>query len=376
MISNILAGAFFILLMFVIPAGFTFINFWNFFVKNPKKRFFPKIFLVLSMGIGGVEYALLKDLTWECAGDYMEVIYNTQYHNTIDSTHLLSFILPLVVGIVGLLMIGLVSPKSMSPVVSCLAIASVLIGNIVFTIYGIQLLGDLRWESIFSNAMEKGYLYLYHVDVFVLSAYHIREQIKKQVELIQERNTQFQFAWVNKLYQYMSTVVGMRAIAVLGIIPVLAILEIVLIVCGQGPDGMIKAFTMTADWTFSTQIPPPPIEYPGHYLCTVAAGGHKKVVKPTRYGMRLGQPIIVNRQLSVANAFEELIHDRTPRFHKWVRHVYDTYGYPLSRVIKTPFQADVIYILMKPLEWMFLLVLYLFDANPESRIAKQYQWKE
>ena len=27
---------------------------------------------------------------------------------------------------------------------------------------------------------------------------------------------------------------------------------------------------------------------------------------------------------------------------------------------------------MKPLEWIFLIVIYLFDANPENRIAIQY----
>jgi len=27
---------------------------------------------------------------------------------------------------------------------------------------------------------------------------------------------------------------------------------------------------------------------------------------------------------------------------------------------------------MKPLEWVFLFTLYLFDQNPENRIAKQY----
>ena len=33
---------------------------------------------------------------------------------------------------------------------------------------------------------------------------------------------------------------------------------------------------------------------------------------------------------------------------------------------------DVIYYLMKPLEWIFLLVLYLVDRKPENRIALQY----
>ena len=33
---------------------------------------------------------------------------------------------------------------------------------------------------------------------------------------------------------------------------------------------------------------------------------------------------------------------------------------------------DIIYYLMKPLEWLFLLVLYLVDRKPENRIALQY----
>jgi len=137
-------------------------------------------------------------------------------------------------------------------------------------------------------------------------------------------------------------------------------------------DGPVKAFTMTADWTFSTQVPPPPIEYEGHYLCTVAAGGHKEVVKPLRYGKRRGAIIIVNRQLCIANAFEDYIQEKMPKFHKIIRTFYDTYGYPVSKHITTPHRADVIYILMKPLEWIFLLFLYTFDTNPEGRIKRQY----
>ena len=34
--------------------------------------------------------------------------------------------------------------------------------------------------------------------------------------------------------------------------------------------------------------------------------------------------------------------------------------------------ADLIYYLMKPLEWAFLAVLYLTDVRPEDRIAVQY----
>lgn len=103
-----------------------------------------------------------------------------------------------------------------------------------------------------------------------------------------------------------------------------------------------------------------------------AVNGHEKLVKPTRLGVRQGVKIGVNRQLCVANAFEQVIEEKTPRFHRLVRYIYDNYGYPLSKHITTKLRADIIYIVMKPLEWIFLAVLYLSDISPESRIAVQY----
>ena len=55
-----------------------------------------------------------------------------------------------------------------------------------------------------------------------------------------------------------------------------------------------------------------------------------------------------------------------------VRYIYDTYGYPVSNLITSPLRADLIYIMMKPLEWIFLFVLYLLDLRPEQRIRNQY----
>ena len=74
----------------------------------------------------------------------------------------------------------------------------------------------------------------------------------------------------------------------------------------------------------------------------------------------------------MANAFEQLLEEHTPRFHRALRNFYDTYGYPVSRHIRTPLSADIIYLIMKPLEWLFVIVLYLFDEKPEDRIARQY----
>jgi hypothetical protein len=154
--------------------------------------------------------------------------------------------------------------------------------------------------------------------------------------------------------------------------PVLCFLIIILMLFGQMPDAVIRAFTETSDWTLSQKISPPPIQYQGHYLCTVAVNGHKTIVKPIKVGTRQGITILVNRQLCIANAYEQLIEERAPKLHKLIRNLYDKYGYPISKHINNPYRADIIYIAMKPLEWLFLITLYLFDKNPENRIAIQY----
>lgn len=109
-----------------------------------------------------------------------------------------------------------------------------------------------------------------------------------------------------------------------------------------------------------------------HYLCTVSVKGHKKLVKPLKSGIRGTHIILVNRQLLIANAFENILEQYTPKLHKIIRDIYDKYGYPLSKHINTSWSADLVYILMKPLEWFFLLILYTVEQNPENRINVQY----
>lgn len=44
----------------------------------------------------------------------------------------------------------------------------------------------------------------------------------------------------------------------------------------------------------------------------------------------------------------------------------------MARLIRSRYAADFVYFLMKPLEWLFLAVLYLTEVHPEDRIAVQY----
>lgn len=179
-------------------------------------------------------------------------------------------------------------------------------------------------------------------------------------------------AFFRTLNKWMAKASMWPIFAFVAVIPLLGIMLLILTLFGQQPDIIVKAWTETADYAFSQRIPPEVPPYDGHYLCTVAARGHKKLVRPLRYGERSGTVVTVNRQLEIANAFEQVLEERTPRFHRLVRNFYDKHGLPIARLIRTKFSSDLVYILMKPLEWIFLIVLYLTDPNPENRIHVQY----
>ena len=181
----------------------------------------------------------------------------------------------------------------------------------------------------------------------------------------------------NKFLNFLNTKMAQSTLqpiyALVLLVPVFVLVVAILIVFGQDYNSITKVFTETATWTFSQKTHPPALEHRGHYLCTVAVCGDPKIVKPLRLGKRHGLEIVVNRQLLIANAFEELIQESMPRLHKIIRNAYDKYGYPLSKNITTTKSSNLVYRLMKPLEYFFLAVLYTFCVKPELKINKQYE---
>jgi len=157
--------------------------------------------------------------------------------------------------------------------------------------------------------------------------------------------------------------------------PFLLAIGILLLLAGQKPTSLILAFTQTYRHGLS-QLECPDVVCPDeHFLCTIASAGHRKLVRPLRYGIRGGRVIEVNRQLLVANAFEELLEQHTPRLHHHIRTVYNRIGRKCRSwhaVLGNSYTSDLVYLLMKPLEWVFVAVLYLADKRPEDRIAVQY----
>lgn len=342
---------------------------WNLYNLCAKKAFLPSISALLTVPIGLLDYVLLFAIMFDPAGEWYEAIYTNQVHNLLSGQYEISLVIPLIVGYVGLFALLFFKAEKLSPIISAFSIAGVLILNIIQILIAVQISNRFYDAGIFGIMF-----YLCHFNILMISATAIKKQIGYQLKFykslpvtsVKSKLTNFLYSKINNIYKYSGFVF-------ICLLVVVAVMEIIFILIGQGADGPIKAFTDTADWTFSQQTPPPPMEYEGHYLCTVAAGGHKKVVKPLRFGTRRGQRIVVNRQLCVANAFEDYIQIKFPEFHRFIRSVYDKYGYPISKHITTRTRADIVYFLMKPLEWIFLGFLYTMDVNPEDRIRKQYR---
>ena len=158
--------------------------------------------------------------------------------------------------------------------------------------------------------------------------------------------------------------------------PVISILLLFLMLFGQKEDSIIRAFTDTYKHGFS-QLDHmcDNVRCGEHFLCSVGANGHREIVQPVRYGERNGKKIICTRQLLISNAFEELVQEKMPIAHKFIRSNYNKAGNVLHRhyhIFKNKVISDFVYLLMKPLEFAFLLTLYTFDKKPENRIATQY----
>lgn len=361
---------------------FTILNVRNLILRREQTGKFE----VLAFTVGILYTLLLYGIWSPRAWDEGIWIYFDQasLHEPISREHVLTVI---AFWIVGLLCYGYLKSKreKAAPLAAVLSMAGVYLGIAINVLIVVQLYGSVTAEVPFENFIFPDVLLMMLVPLnYILLAVDllvrtVRSQSRKvrenqRTEEAEEMETRqpYKSRILNDCNRMLSESENWALYSLLLALPLLCLTVTVLLLFGQKPDSMIRAFTETSDWTLSVKISPPPVTADAHYLCTVALQGHEELVRPTRMGLRRGEKIVVNRQLCVANAFEQLLEERTPRFHRALRNFYDTYGYPISRHIKTPFTADLIYLVMKPLEWIFLMILYLFDEKPENRIAWQY----
>ncbi len=351
----------------ILPIILTLINILNIFKKKKIKENLVD-FLTFFLGI--ILTILLYCFC--CFEDYNQALKigggEIDIHSPIASWSMPTVLTILTIGILSYFLIR--NKKiDLPPLVIVGAMSGILICSIYMIIFIIQLSNNLIKKYFLS------YLVLFPIN-YILCSIRAQIDIMKRYKEKNIKQKEYENKFLNICSKLLYNINNWPIIAIILSLPLTAILICILVLFGQRPDEAIKAFLETSDWALSTKVSPPSITYDAHYLCTVSLKGHPNIVKPTRIGIRRGEKIIVNRQLCIANAFEDLIQEKLPKFHHFIRYIYDKYGYPLSKHINTKFQADITYIIMKPLEWLFLIILYLFDKKPENRIATQYTGKK
>ena len=322
-------------------------------------------YMLLELG-----YNVLFNKQW------FEELHNSELHMPINTDYALTFAVIFHLFFAGMFILSATDTNERPPLVTLFCFAGMYIGVIEAVLFTIQIMGmnyTMEGGKEF-YCYDAGLLFTLFIPVNMIimtirvmlveiQAYKIDENRMSKVDSV---------PFLKKCNDIIRDSKNWTLLALIFMIPLLCVIIVILALFGQAPDAAIKSFTETANYTFSTKIPPQNIFYDEHYLCTVAAGGHEKIVKPLRMGKRHGHDVIVNRQLLIANAFEQIIEEKTPKFHRAVRHFYDTYGFPVAKLIKSKLVADIIWFIMKPLEWVFLAVIYFVDAHPEDRIASQY----
>lgn len=345
-------------LFLIYPAVLTFQNLWQlcrqrYQTELVKTARITDAITILWGAVCVCCYSLISEIRM---ADWSGTLYNSELHTPIATWTFPTICTIGAVAFIGYLILRFFPLRKLPPLLCVLAMAAMYLGAGLSALFCIQLsrpeiLMKIRPSSLIMIDWLDSELPL------VLYPFNLLLVFGKTVRHVCTQHEQSgRWPWLAFLLMW----------------PLLGILTAVLILFGQKPDSLIQAFTQTSDWTLSLQKAPPNVLRDEHYLCTVAAGGHPMVVKPLRMGERHGHRIVVNRQLLVANAFEELLAERLPGVHGRLRHFYDTYGYPIARHIRSRWTADLVYLLMKPWEYFFVIILYLFDTKPENRIAVQY----
>lgn len=125
--------------------------------------------------------------------------------------------------------------------------------NIFQLVYAIQLSKNISGIDYL--------LYVYHANILILSARIIQRHMKEEVEIFRNRIPESENRKsINSLFYKMDSLSKYSICIFIALFFVIAIIEIIFVLTGQGIDAPVRIFTDTADWTFSKQIPPPPAE--------------------------------------------------------------------------------------------------------------------
>ncbi len=109
-----------------------------------------------------------------------------------------------------------------------------------------------------------------------------------------------------------------------------------------------------------------PATPPECFVVTAASRGHEKLVGPFTQTLHRGQYRNANQQLIALWNFERLWREQLPQSHRWFRSLYNRMGPAVARHINSPWKADLLYLALKPAEWLARFVEHRVTTGKRS----------
>lgn len=226
-----------VLFFIALPIYLTYVNIRCLFDRNIKERF-----EALTLLLGPLFSWMWMGL-FVCSGKeyYQSVILDgndPKKHVAIAGEYAISFEIFAFIGIIAMFILCHWK-KRLPPLAAIFLLSAVILGNII----NIPVLIQLRMNIV---------MCIYPLNFLCMTIRVFRDEAQKQTEYLSQTE-----GYGGAVQGFLTKRTHWLPAAFIALIPLTAVLIIILMICGQGADGIIKVFTMTADRTFSTQIPPP-----------------------------------------------------------------------------------------------------------------------
>lgn len=219
-----------------LPLFFTVINVIRLFENAPKELDRP-LFDVLTVVIGSLLSVFDLDVLGLGVEYDVPLTVHGEFHTPIAGEYRFSFFFLFFIAMVCIVLLSVIT-KRKPPLFAAMLIAGVYMGNVLDILLVIQLLKNM--DNFFTVMM-----LVFPMNYMLMSVRLIRREIKAQTGYLSNSAEKSGFmGWLNKL---LTKSLGWYLISFVAMIPLLAVMLLILVLFGQRPDSIVKAFTETAD---------------------------------------------------------------------------------------------------------------------------------
>lgn len=254
-----------------LPIALTLENFLFLFLplKTGKEESGIKLLELTTLLLGGFLSAIYlgSGIHAVMPADWNQQLENNQRHTPIALDSLPTVILFAVLALAGYIILRYCPRKKLPPLLMVFSMSAMYIGMVLCVLWCVQI-----WKQSMMFPLT-----LLPINCVLMSLRTIRLVVREEKQRLEEEPNRQKGKWLARILSHVS---AWPVLALVAALPLLGIVTAILVLFCQQPDGLIRAWTQTADWNLSQQTPPPNVRFDEHYLCTVAAGGHKKWSSP------------------------------------------------------------------------------------------------